>query len=106
MTMSEPTDLYYILSVKWTSPYVLTWYRDKGNGYTVELREAGKFTRAKSIELTRGVHGDALAIPRAEVDARATLMVHDNHICELRNLALEYIPREPMRFPAMESSGG
>lgn len=106
MTMSEPNDLYYILSVKWTTPYVLTWYREKSEGYTVELREAGKFTRAKSIEITRGVHGDALAIPCSEVDARATLMVHDNHICELRNLALHPNAAPSMDYMRLESSGG
>ena len=104
--MSEPTDLYYILSVKWTSPYVLTWYRDKANGYTVELLEAGKFSRAEALNITGGVHGDALAIPCAEVDARATLMVHDNHICELRNLVLDPNPVPTMDFMRLESSGG
>lgn len=104
--MSEPNDLYYILSVKWTSPYILTWYRDKANGYTVELREAGKFTKSAALNITGGVHGDALAIPCSAVDARATLMVHDNHLCELRNLALAPNPVPTMDYMRLESSHG
>jgi len=36
--------LYYILSIKNTEGYTLTWYRPFARGYTIYLDAAGKFT--------------------------------------------------------------
>jgi len=97
---------FYLLSVKWTSPYVLTWWLAKSSGYTVKLDEAGQYDRKDDEEICRGVHGDALAIPCSVVDACATRMVHDNDLCELRNLALGANPVPTMDFMRQESSHG
>jgi hypothetical protein len=41
---------YYVLSIKRTEGYVLTWYRPKAQGYTIYLESAGKFTEEEVEE--------------------------------------------------------
>ena len=54
--------LYYILSIKNTEGYILTWYRPKAQGYTIYLDAAGMFTEEEVKE--QYVNGkDTVAVP-------------------------------------------
>ena len=65
---------YYILSIKYTEGYVLTWWRADNSGYTIWLPSAGKYSedlvKEKADYYNNGK--DTIAVPceKAEEAAR------------------------------------
>ncbi len=57
---AQPDDtLFYLFSTKWTNPidgkmkrydeFVKIWWRENGAGYTYDLNDAGKYTKAQAL---------------------------------------------------------
>ena len=87
-------DTYYLLSLKWIVPQALNWWGPKCSGYTIELEKAGVYSRAE-IEKILPHHDpkEVVAIPCAIAERYARRIVHDNHLCEVREFI--FGQREP-----------
>jgi hypothetical protein len=73
--------MYYILSLKWSSGHILTWWQPDRNGYTFSLDEAGRYTAAE-VEADRKYYDDGVetkAVPCEVVEGLTMRVVSDRH---------------------------
>jgi hypothetical protein len=83
--VAEP-GLYYILKVEAIVGNCALWWRAQGQGYTLDLRDAGKYSAEDAAKIQKGSHGDSVAIPCAEVEAIAALHVDRSRAKDLKRL--------------------
>jgi hypothetical protein len=67
---------FYILSLKWSSGDMLTWYRANAQGYTLFLDDAGVYTEEKARRHSYG--RETIAVPVEAARSVARLAVYDS----------------------------
>ena len=78
--MSDEARDYVVIAVKYSTQGQALFWRDGGSGYTWNLDEAGRYTRAEALscERTRGDDFDDIAVPLAVAEAASKRRVSDD----------------------------
>lgn len=97
MSNTTPTrEDYYILSLNVMSSDTLLWWTPKGSCLTSALERAGVFTQAEIDANPRYNNGvDTVAVPVAQVEARAVRVVCGEDMRALKALGYRPVDTQP-----------